>query len=192
MKKVVVSLLLSSISILSYAQNQPTHTKKGFLFGTSLGVASSMHSFPGKSQNNVDFGFDFKVGYWLKPQLALLLTSNVSAYEYSGIGRTRKRDFGVLAPSIQYWFKERFWILGGLGLGLDAPVFFDIQDPDIHKEETKYYTGFGLVGAIGYDIYRSERFTLDLKARVTYRNVNMPEGKTQGISPSLLIGINFQ
>ena len=105
----------------------------------------------------------------------------------SGIGRTRKRDFGVLAPSVQYWFKERFWLLGGIGLGLDAPIFFDIKDP----EETKYHSGLGIVGAIGYDIYQGKKFTIDLKARMTYRNVNITEGKTSGISPALLIGINF-
>ncbi|WP_062062809.1 hypothetical protein [Aquimarina longa] len=191
MKKIVITILLSSFSILSYAQNEQTITRKGFVFGTSIGVSNSIQSFPNKSQNDTDFGLDLKLGYMIKPTLAILLTSNVSGYDYSGIGRTRKRDFGVLAPAVQYWFKERFWLLGGIGLGLDAPVFFDIKDPEINKEETEYHSGLGIVGAIGYDIYQGKKFAIDLKARMTYRNVNTTEGKTSGISPALLIGINF-
>jgi outer membrane protein W len=127
----------------------------------------------------------------IKPNISLLLTSNVSGYAYSGIGRARKRDFGVLAPTVQYWFHERFWALAGVGLGIDAPVFFDIKDPDNHKEEIEYHSGLGIVGAIGYEFYQGKKMAIDLKVRMTYRNVNITEGKTTGISPSILIGINF-
>lgn len=191
MKKVITTILLVSFTILCHAQDEQTFKRKGFVFGTSIGISSSIQSFPNKSQNDIDFGFDLKLGYMIKPTLAILLTSNVSGYEYSGIGRTRKRDFGVLAPSIQYWFKERFWLLGGIGLGLDAPIFFDIKNPETNKVETEYHNGLGLVVAIGYEIYQGKKITFDLKARMTYRNVNITEGKTKGISPSLLVGINF-
>jgi outer membrane protein W len=191
MKKTIITVLLSSLSVLSYAQNEQMVTRKGFVFGTSIGVSNSIQSFPNKSQNDIGFGLGVKLGYMINPNITILLTTNVSGYEYSGIGRTRKRDFGILAPSVQYWFKERFWVLGGIGLGVDAPVFFDIKNPETNKEETEYHSGLGIVGAIGYDIYQGKKFTIDLKARITYRNVNITEGKTSGVSPSLLIGINF-
>jgi hypothetical protein len=161
------------------------------MIGTSIGISHSIQSFPNKSQNDTDFSFDLKAGYMIKSNIALLITSNVSGYEYSGIGRSRKRDFGVLAPTVQYWFRDRFWALAGIGLGLDAPVFFDVKDPDNHEEEIAYHTGLGIVGAIGYELYQGGRFTIDLKARMTYRNVNIAEGKTAGVSPSILMGINF-
>jgi len=176
---------------LSYSQNKENITRGGFVFGTSIGISHSIQSFPTKTQNNTDFGFDLKFGYMIKPTIALLLTSNISGYDYTGIGRPRKRDFGVLAPSVQYWFADRFWGLAGIGLGVDAPVFFDIEDPDNQKEETRYYTGLGIVGALGYEFYQGKKFAIDLKARITYRNVNITEGKTTGVSPSILIGINF-
>lgn len=191
MKKAIITTLLLSITIFNFAQNERFFTGKGFGFGASIGISNSIQSFPDKLQNDFDFGLDVKLSYMLKPNIALLLTSNVSAYEYSGIGRTRKRDFGVVAPAIQYWLKARIWVLGGIGLGLDAPVFFDIKNPETNKEETKYFNGFGVVGALGYDIYQGKKSVIDLKARITYRNVNITEGKTTGISPSLLIGINF-
>ncbi|MFT6922948.1 MAG: hypothetical protein ACJA1C_001956 [Crocinitomicaceae bacterium] len=191
MIKSIITICLITLTSNSYSQNKEPLTRKGFVIGTSLGVAHSIQSFPSKSQNNTDFAFDLKLGYMIKPNIALLLTSSVSGYDYSGIGRDRKRDFGVLAPTVQYWFHEKFWVLAGIGLGLDAPVFFDIEDPDNNKEEIEYHGGLGIVGAIGYEFYHGKKFAIDLKARMTYRNVNLTEGKTTGISPSILIGVNF-
>jgi len=191
MIKSIITICLISLSSITHSQIKESTKTKGFVIGTSIGVSHSIQSFPNKSQSNTDFGFDLKLGYMLKPNFALLLTTNVSGYDYSGIGRDRKRDFGILAPTVQYWFHERFWVQAGIGLGLDAPVFFDIKDPDNNKEETQYHTGFGILGAIGYEFYQTKKFALDLKARMTYRNVNITEGKTTGVSPSILIGINF-
>jgi hypothetical protein len=127
----------------------------------------------------------------LRPNLALLLSSNVSSYDYSGLGRDRKRDFGIIAPTLQYWLSDRFWVLGGVGLGVDAPIFWDIEKPEINKEEAKYYAGLGVVTALGFEIYRKKNFALDIKTRLTYRNVKLQEGRTSGFSPALLLGVNF-
>lgn len=191
MIKFIVTVCLIGIASFSYSQNKEIINRKGFIIGTSIGVSHSIQSFPNKSQNNTDFGFDLKFGYMVKPKIALLVTSNVSGYDYIGIGRPRKRDFGVLAPTIQYWLGDRFCGLVGIGLGIDAPVFFDIEDPENHKEETQYHIGLGTVLAIGYEFYQGKKIAIDFKARITYRNVNITEGKTTGVSPSILIGINF-
>lgn len=191
MKRTLAMIFVSSFSLLGYTQTEQAIIRKGFVFGVSFGISGTMQTFPDKSQNDLDFGLDLKLGYMIKPDLAILLTSNVSGYDYSGIGRTRKRDFGVLAPSVQYWFHERFWFLGGAGIGLDAPVFFDIKEPETNKEETIFHSGFGVIAAVGHDIYRSKKLTIDVKARLTYRNLNILEGRTTGISPSILVGINF-
>lgn len=191
MSKILLTIILITLSILGFSQTVDKPVKKGFVFGTSLGVSHTIQSLPNKSQRNTDFGLDLKAGYMLNPNLALLLTSNVSGYDYAGIGRPRKRDFGVVAPTVQYWFRDKLWVMGGAGLGVDAPVFFDLEDPDNNKEETVYHTGFGAVAAIGYEFYQGKKFTLDLKARTTYRNVNIVEGNTSGISPSILLGFNF-
>ena len=82
MKKTVITILLSSFAILSYAQNKQTTIRKGFVFGTSIGISNSIQSFPNKSQTDIDFGLDLKLGYMIKPTLAILLTSNISGYEY--------------------------------------------------------------------------------------------------------------
>lgn len=158
----------------------------------SSGVAKSNLKFPNMSLNQTNLGIDLKVGYMLNPKLAILLMSNVSIYNYSGFGRNRKRDFGVLAPSLQYWLKDKLWLIGGIGIGGDNPVFWDIQNPETDPLETKYFSGFGIVGTVGYELFKSNKnFTIDIKGKVMYRNVNLQEGNTTGISYGILIGFNF-
>lgn len=176
----------------SFAQENQLFERKGFVFGTSLGVAATKLNFPNKTQNDIDLGIDLKIGYMIKPNLAILLTSNISIYDYSGFGRNRKRDFGVLAPTAQYWLNKNFWVQGGLGIGGDNPVFWDIENPDNDALETKYYNGLGVVTSVGYEVYQSNKnFTIDIKVRAMYRNVDLQEGDTRGFSYGILIGANF-
>ena len=195
MKPVLIStVLLFSVFINhAFAQENETIQRRGFVFGTSYGAGYSVLNFPDKNQSEPGFALDVKLGYMIKPDLALLLSTNVSIYDYSGFGRDRKRDFGVLAPSLQYWLNDRCWVLGGIGLGGDNPVFWDIDFENIDNNplETKYYNGLGVVAAVGYEIYQRKHIALDLKTKISYRNVEMPEGKTNGVSFSLLAGINF-
>ena len=173
-------------------QEEAGFQRKGFVFGLSIGESTSSLTFPDKSVDQTNLGLGFKIGYMLDPNWAILLTSNVSIYDYSGFGRDRKRDFGVLAPSVQYWVSNKLWLLGGFGMGGDNPVIWDIKDVDNDPLETKYYAGLGLVASVGYEIYRSKtNFTVDVKLRTMYRKVEMQEGNTTGFSYGVLLGINF-
>lgn len=193
------SILLSTVLLLSvfmngvYAQKDKEIHRKGLVFGTSYGAGYSMLNFPDKNQSELGFALDVKLGYMIKQDLAILLTTNVSIYDYSGFGRDRKRDFGILAPSVQYWVNDKFWVLGGVGLGGDNPVFWDIDFDNVDTDplETKYYNGLGFVTAVGYEIYQRKNIAFDLKTKISYRNVEMQEGKTNGVSIALFVGINF-
>ena len=156
--------------------------RQGWVFGASVGYGSTSLTFPAKQQTDGDVALDAKVGYMVKPHLVLLLTTNVSIYDYSGFGRNRKRDFGVVAPAVQYWVSDRLWVLGGAGLGGDNPVFWDLKNLDAAPLETKYYPGLGFVAAIGYEIYQRNRLAIDLKTKRAYRNVAMPEAQMNGFT----------
>ncbi len=125
----------------------------------------------------------------LNPKTAILLNGVISIYEYDLSGRKRARDFGGLFVSTQYFVSDKWWVLGGVGIGTDAPVFSDVK-PDI-EIETNYYSGIGGVASVGYEIYRKNNFALDLQARINYSNVNLEIGKTSGITSALLLGITF-
>lgn len=195
MKSILITaaLMLFVFNNSVFAQGDKSIQRKGFVFGTSYGTGYTILNFPDKNQSELGFALDVKLGYMIKPDLALLLTTNVSIYDYSGFGRDRKRDFGILAPSIQYWVNDKFWLLGGIGLGGDNPVFWDIDFENVDNDplETKYFNGLGLVTAVGYEIYQRKNMALDVKTKISYRNVEMQEGKTNGVSFALLLGINF-
>lgn len=195
MKSILITSLLLFFFFTenTFAQAEKTIQRNGFIIGTSSGAGYSILKFPDTNQNEIGFALDLKLGYLINPKLALLLTTNVSIYDYSGFGRDRKRDFGVLAPSLQYWFGDKFWVLGGVGLGGDNPVFWDIDFDNVDNDplETKYFNGLGLVSAVGYEIYQQKNMAIDIKTKISFRNVEMQEGKTTGVSFALLLGINL-
>lgn len=189
MKSISMLVLFFILSIPAFSQEKKSIVRKGLVFGSSFGIANSNFKFPTKNQNNTNLALNWKVGYVLNPKLALLLNGAVSIYEYDLSDRKRLRDFGGVFASAQYFVKDRFWILGGIGVGTDAPVFYDLKpENDIEK---KYYSGIGVLSSIGYEIYRKKNFALDVQARINYSNVILPIGSTNGFTTALLVGINF-
>lgn len=194
MRLTIIATVFCTILFTQFIEAQETVSvvRKGFVFGTSLGLTTTYLKFPDRSENHSDLGMDLKIGYMVNSKLAILLTSSVSIYDYSGFGRHRKRDFGILSPSIQYWLKNKFWFLGGVGIGGDNPVFWDIKNPDEDPLETKYYSGLGVTTSMGYELLRlNNSLVIDVKARALYRKVNLQEGSTTGFSYGILLGINF-
>lgn len=195
MKNTLLILLLSlQIGLFQEANAQTTtaNKKRNFYVGLGFGSAFTKVNFPNKTQHYIDAALDISIGYQLKPKLALLLSSNISLYNYEGYGRSRKRDFGILAPALQYNIGHGFWIMGGIGLGGDHPVFFDIKNPELDPLETKYFSGIGMVTSAGYEFHRTKNMSFDIKAKMSYRQVKMQEGKTNGASVALMLGINFK
>jgi len=184
---VLVFFCISHLSV--FAQDKREVLSKGIVFGFSSGIANSNLNFPSKNQNNTNLALNWKIGYKLNSKLALLINGAVSIYEYDLSDRKRLRDFGGVFASTQYFVSDKLWILGGVGIGTDAPVFYDLVPEN--EIETEYYTGFGVVSSVGYEIYRKKRFALDLQARINYTSVNLPIGKTDGLTTALLIGFNF-
>ena len=79
--------------------------------------------------------------------------------------------------------------MGGIGIGTDAAVFYDLKPEN--TIETKYYSGIGAISSVGYEIFRKKNFALDLQARINYGSVNLPIGKLNGFTTALLVGINL-
>lgn len=189
MKLISQLAIFSILSISAFAQEKTDITRKGIVFGFSTGIANSKLYFPNKHQNNTNLALNWKIGYMATSKLAILLNGAVSIYEYDLSDRKRLRDFGGIFASTQYFVTDRIWVLGGIGIGTDAPVFFDLKPEN--EIEKKYYSGIGAIVGCGYEIYRKNNFALDLQARVNYNNVHLPIGKTNGFTAALLLGINF-
>lgn len=182
--KIIFLSVLISLSMTVFSQD-----RKGFLFGASAGLAHSNIRVSSSTQSNTDLGLNWKVGYMIRPNLAVLINGSASIYDYTLSGRARKRDFGGIFPSAQYWVADKIWILGGGGIGTDAPVFYDLKVENI--EETKYHSGIGAISSIGYEVYRKKNFALDVQARLNFSGVDLPVDKAKGFTTALLLGFNF-
>lgn len=189
MKSLTILLFSCILGLSAFGQSKNENQRKGLVFGFSTGIANSNLNFPTKNQNNTNLALNWKIGYMLNPKLAVLLNGAVSIYEYDLSDRKRLRDFGGVFASTQYFVSDKLWILGGIGIGTDAPVFYDLKPEN--EIETKYYSGIGAVSSIGYEIYRKKNFALDLQARINYSSVSLPIGKTNGFTTAILLGINF-
>jgi len=141
MKSLLTLLICFGLGLTAFGQTKQVIERKGLVFGTSIGIANSHMNFPTKYQNHTNLGINWKVGYMLNPKLALLVNGAVSIYEYDLTDRKRLRDFGGVFASAQYFATDKIWVLGGIGIGTDAPVFYDLKPEN--SVEKKYYSGLG-------------------------------------------------
>jgi len=128
-----------------------------------------------------------KIGMMLNDRTALMLFLPGSVYSYSRIGRKRDRGFEGIVPTVQYWPTNRLWINAGIGLGMDAPAFYDIKD----ESERKFYFGGAALMSCGYEVWQGKRSAIDVQLRLHGGNSKQPEGRVTGISGELLCGFNL-
>jgi hypothetical protein len=183
--------LLTSIAIVGHAQNnsESNFERKGFVFGASLGasyMSLNFHSHPRQTEMSASFP-NIKAGAMISSRTALLLVLPGSIYTYDIEGRSRDRGFEGIVPSVQYWFSDRWWVLGGIGLGMDAPAFYDIESED----ERKFYFGTALIAGVGYEVWRERKFALDVQSRIHLGTASRPEGKFRGTAFDVLVGFNW-
>lgn len=190
MRSVIVFIFLFSTLALSAQSKAPApFQRKGFLIGGALGGSSiqlSANNADNETQTGLSFP-NFKIGTMIAPRMALLLYLPGTVYRYSQEGRKRDRGFEGIIPSVQYWAGNRCWLLGGLGLGMDAPAFYDIKVP----AERKFYFGTAALAGAGYELWRKRNMTLDLQGRVHYGRIQWPGNRYTGVAFSLLLGFNF-
>ncbi len=189
MKSLMLFVVCFILSCSISAQNNNEINRKGFMFGVSSGIANSRLSFRTTNQNDINLALNWKMGYVLNPKLTVLINGAVSVYQYDLSDRERLRDFGGVFASAQYFVSNKFWTLGGVGVGTDAPVFYDINPEKTN--ETNYYSGIGIISGAGYEVYRKKNFAIDVQARLNYGSVKLSIGRTNGFTTALLIGINF-
>ncbi len=179
--------LFSVFALFAEAQNG--FERKGFFFGGAFGAsrvslsASAASGFPqaGLSAPNLKFGRMISP----KTGAAVLLLGSVYRQDWSG--RVRDRGFEGIVPSLQFWPKSRWWLLGGAGLGMDAPAFYDIKD----ATERKFHFGAAAAIGTGWEVFRRGRFALDMQARAHFGRIGAPEGQRDGSAFSLLLGLNW-
>ncbi|MGB5981987.1 MAG: hypothetical protein WBG46_07550 [Nonlabens sp.] len=179
-KKQILSTLaclaFALVSNITYAQNakdEPATQRKGFLFEFVVGGglisiedSAGIQTFD-KAQGTFVFP-DLKFGYMLNERLAITAFLPGNIYEF----HDNDRNFGAFIPSVQYWVKDRWWIHGGVGLAIDSPALYDIED-NINDD---WNFGYAVMASTGYEIYKKKSFALNIQSKLVLGSVSLDGG----------------
>ncbi|MBN8706848.1 MAG: hypothetical protein J0L62_13310 [Bacteroidetes bacterium] len=170
----------------SFAQ---TSERTGYVFSISGGISSLQLTTSSLSDNSEIYYSipNVKFGWMLNPKTEISLYIPGNVYSYIGSGRHRDRIFEGLLPSVQYWYADKWWVLGGAGLTIDGMTFYDTRN----KSEVKFYFGPSVVAGTGYEVWSRKNMVIDLQGRIHAGSSNIPEGKRTLLAFDFLVGVNW-
>jgi hypothetical protein len=187
MRKVFISILICCASSF-YAQSQEHNSfeRKGFTFGLSTGAGILTLSTDNRVKTTFTISLpNLRIGYMANQNLAIQLWIPGALYKLNG----KDRSFEGLIISGQYWLKDKWWALGGIGMTLDAPAFWTVEN----TETADFNIGFpALALATGYEIWRIKNFAIDIQYHIYAGQAKLETGKKrQSISHVFSIGFNL-
>ena len=164
--------------------------RAGFLFGVGLGAGFIDTAIDGTQRHaSVTPTIGWKIGSMIASDWAIQIVFPSAFYDYQGdpaSPRERLRGFEGIIPSVQFWPRDRWWVMAGLGLGLDAPVFFDVEN----EAEGNFSVGIGGVAAVGYELIQRPLWNIDVQARIRYGTAAVTGGTRRSGSLDMLVSAN--
>jgi hypothetical protein len=184
----VISLLQASSPVQLIGQPAPRATS-GVIYGVALGLSHvSLRALPSlPAVRGTDVALGWHVGYQTSSRLAVKLAATTSVYRYPGPGRSRKRGFETLMPTLEYRVDDHVRVSAGAGVQFDAPVFYDIKASN--ASERRFYPGLGAVFGLSYTPHAGRRYSPDLQARYNVGYTDVPQGRLVGQTGALLVGM---
>ena len=161
--------------------------RSGFIFGFSAGAGVVSLSDNEAGFDTAEGGITFptlKIGWMATDRIAIVAVMLGLIYNEN----QKDRSFESIIPSIHYWAGDRFWLSGGVGLGMDMPAFYEADD----FHDGKWDFGFAATAALGYEIVQRKKFALDLQSRVHVGRIFTGEDQTRdGAAFSVGLGFNW-
>lgn len=186
MKRILAYAAL--LSALPAGGQETGKSRNGFFFGMGLGAgALSLRVQDTASEQGSRLTLslpNLKFGYMLNEKLGLCVILPGANYRYQG----KDRGFESFTLAGQYFFRNRYWAMGGIGLTADMPAFYTVKDP---KTAGFYFGAPSLTAAAGWELVAKKNFRLDAQYRFFYGKSTLPAGYRSGISNMLLLGINW-
>ncbi|WP_338761554.1 hypothetical protein WAF17_15740 [Bernardetia sp. ABR2-2B] len=183
----VAFVLLSSRAYAQNTNSEVSTQRDGFIFefvvgGGAISIEDSyeIQTFD-KAQGTFVFP-DVKFGHMLNKNLAITLSLPGNIYEF----QDNDRNFGGIIPSLQYWVKDRWWIHGGVGLAIDSPALYDIED-DVNDD---WNFGTAIMVSSGYEIYKKKNFALNVQSKLVFGHVSL-DGDANRDAAIFNVGLGF-
>ncbi|RMG20438.1 MAG: hypothetical protein D6730_19900 [Bacteroidetes bacterium] len=188
--KNLLAIVLTLCTLAAFAQHEDNSIeRKGFVFGIGMGggVVSMSDSYQEVAFEQAQGGIslpNLKLGWMVNERLAILATFPGMIYEYEG----KDRSFEAIMPSVQYWFKDRWWVNGGFGLAMDFPAFYEVDD---FKDEDWNF-GCAVALSSGYELVQKRKFALDLQSKLHLGRVFLDhDAHRDGVAFTIGIGFNW-
>jgi hypothetical protein len=179
-----IILAISLIMALSMQGQNESPVRKGFTMGGSIG-GGVVHFTKGLEASPTQGGISLpalKMGWFLNQRTAVYLNSAGLIYESQGLDRS----FEGFVPTIQYWATQNWWISGGFGAALDTRALYESKAASL---ESKW--GKGVLIGTGIEVLQREKWALDLQTNVYLASVQQSDGKLEGATWTLGLGITL-
>jgi hypothetical protein len=175
--------VLLMITTAAFSQGDETFTRKGFVFGASIGGGT--HFLDDNTYGRFTAP-NIKVGAMVNPKLAILLLAPGGTYQKGD----KQRAFEGLIPTAQYWLTDKFYVNAGVGLAIETTPFYKV---DYAEGPPEFNTGLGFTASVGQEIFQwSHNKTADLQLRLLYGNIEFEDlTHTNNLAIDFLIGFNL-
>jgi hypothetical protein len=183
---IITLIVLTNYTFAQTTTESRSSERNGFFIGVGIGAGSL--TLKTNDTTNISFSTtipNIKVGYMVNKKLALFTLLPGANYKYNG----KDRGFEAVIFGGQYWVKNNWWILGGIGFTFDAPAFYTVNDP---QKASFYFGAPAITFATGYEVWHKGNFSLDLQYRIFIGKSNLPNNsKREGVSNMLSVGFNW-
>ena len=156
--QVVAALVLwaAAMAVAPEARAYP-HERTGFLIGFGLGGGSADVNYQGGGDTDRETGFggNFLVGYAPRPDIAVHLETTGWYKEQDNASVTLRVAAAALTV---YPGNVGFFVRGGVGFATSR-LAAQVEELDGYTLSLDEY-GFGLLGAVGYEVRLSRKFAL--------------------------------
>ncbi len=145
------------------------HNRQGrLMFGGAFGLGGMSDDVGdigcnGCDYNPISFGFMGHIGGFLSPRFALMFEGQVNGQQVSQAAFPEDDAFLYQSAAMvagQYWITPQLWVKGGIGFAhleeQSADGFF----------QSNIDNGTAIMGAIGYEVFSSRLFSVDLEGRL--------------------------
>jgi hypothetical protein len=160
--------------------------------GVAVGGAfARLKSERSTARGGTNVALAWRVMYHVSDHAAIGIHAGATPYHHTGQGRARRRGFEGLYPAVEWHPDAEHWLAAGLGLHLDAPVFYDVR-PRL-PGESRFRVGVGGLLAAGRRVTTPTTgySAGELVARAWAGRVQTADGRLTGWAAALLAGGRF-
>jgi len=163
---IAASLFLTGTAHAQYTKNP----RDGVVLGLGIGGGVPVQAGCSGCDSKFAVGMGFQMGYMLSPTLGIMFDGHGTASAVNTINATTIGSaievIGFFTAAAQWWVLERLWLKAGIGMARSLNARSNVFALPAAAVDNGEY-GFAATAAVGYEVYRADKFALDLRMRMS-------------------------